>query len=99
MSGNKRGLRAILAATVVVSLFAPLAEATAGGIREIATAINEPGGMNAVNLRVAEQYIGEFGNLAKTNNSIIIPTDLSDIAGMIKSATSVIKQTGTVSEN
>jgi len=68
-----------------------VAEATASGIREIASAINEKGGVNAVNLRIAEQYLNEFGKLAKTNNSIIIPSDLSDIAGMIKAASSVIK--------
>jgi len=69
-----------------------IAEATAKGIREIASAINEKGGTNAVNLRIAEQYLNEFGKLAKTNNSIIIPSDLSDIAGMIKAAVSVIKE-------
>ncbi len=68
-----------------------VAEATATGIREIASAINEKGGVNAVNLRIAEQYLNEFGKLAKTNNSIIIPSNLSDIAGMIKSAATVIK--------
>ncbi|MBU4446590.1 MAG: paraslipin [Candidatus Marinimicrobia bacterium] len=68
-----------------------VAIATAEGIREIAKAINEKGGLNAVNLRVAEQYLNEFGKLAKTNNSIIIPSDLSDIAGMIKSVTTVLK--------
>ena len=68
-----------------------VAEATAKGIREIAAAINEKGGINAVNLRIAEQYLNEFGKLAKTNNSIIIPSNLSDIAGMIKAAASVMK--------
>ena len=68
-----------------------VAEATAKGIREIASAINEKGGVNAVNLRIAEQYLNEFGKLAGTNNSIIIPSNLSDIAGMIKAAASVIK--------
>lgn len=68
-----------------------VATATAKGIREIAEAINSEGGLNAVNLRVAEQYIGEFGKLAKTNNTIIIPSDLSDIAGMISTAMTVIK--------
>lgn len=68
-----------------------VAEATAKGIREIASAINEKGGVNAVNLRIAEQYLDEFGKLAKTNNSIIIPSNLSDIAGMIKAVASVIK--------
>ena len=68
-----------------------IAEATAKGIREIAAAINEEGGINAVNLRVAEQYINEFGKLAKTNNSIIIPSNLSDLTGMISTAMTVIK--------
>ncbi len=68
-----------------------IALATAMGIREIATAINEKGGLNAVNLRVAEQYISEFGKLAKTNNSIIIPSNVADIAGMLASAMTVIK--------
>ena len=68
-----------------------VAEATANGIREIASAINEKGGVNAVNLRIAEQYLNEFGKLAKTNNSIIIPSNLADIAGVIKAAASVIK--------
>ena len=68
-----------------------VAAATAKGIREIAAAINEEGGISAVNLRVAEQYINEFGKLAKTNNSIIIPSDLSDLTGMISTAMTVIK--------
>ncbi|MCY3774406.1 MAG: paraslipin [Candidatus Aminicenantes bacterium] len=69
-----------------------VAEATAKGIREIASAINEQGGQDAVNLRVAEQYIKQFGNLARTNNSLIIPTNLSDMAGMIASAMTVVQQ-------
>lgn len=68
-----------------------VAIATAAGIREIANAINEKGGLNAVNLRVAEQYLQEFGKLAKTNNTLIIPANLSDIGGMIASAMEVIK--------
>ncbi len=70
-----------------------IARATAWGIREIAKAINEKGGTAAVNLRVAEQYLKEFGKLAQTNNSMIIPTDLSDVAGIIAAATSVIEKT------
>ncbi len=69
-----------------------IAIATAKGIREIATAINQEGGMNAVNLRIAEQYLGEFGKLAKENNTMIIPSDLSDIAGMVATAMTVIKK-------
>ncbi len=70
-----------------------VAFATAKGIREIALSINEQGGMNAVNLRIAEQYLTEFGKLAKTNNSMIVPADLSDIAGVISSITSVLGKT------
>jgi len=68
-----------------------VALATAMGIKEIAKAIGSDHGDSAVNLRIAEQYLGEFGKLAKTNNTMIIPSDLSDIAGIIASATKVIQ--------
>jgi regulator of protease activity HflC (stomatin/prohibitin superfamily) len=68
-----------------------VAKATANGLREIAAAINERGGINAVNLRIAEQYLGEFGNLAKTNNTIILPSNLTDLAGMVATVASVLK--------
>ncbi|GAI21737.1 unnamed protein product, partial [marine sediment metagenome] len=70
-----------------------IAKATAAGIRQIALAINEKGGIDAVNLRVAEQYLDEFGKLAATNNSMIIPTNLADISGIIAAATSVMERT------
>jgi regulator of protease activity HflC (stomatin/prohibitin superfamily) len=77
-----------------------VAEATAKGISQIAAAINEKGGTDAVNLRIAEQYLNEFGKLAKTNNSMIIPSNLADIAGIIKAAASVIRtQTETAQMN
>jgi len=69
-----------------------VAFATAKGIREIATAINEEGGMNAVTLRVAEQYLNEFGKLAKTTNTMIIPNNMADVAGIIATAMSIIKE-------
>jgi regulator of protease activity HflC (stomatin/prohibitin superfamily) len=68
-----------------------VAQATADGIRKIAAAINEEGGASAVNLRIAEQYLTEFGKLAKENNTMIIPSDLADIAGVIKAASSVLR--------
>jgi regulator of protease activity HflC (stomatin/prohibitin superfamily) len=71
-----------------------VAVATAEGIRKIALAIEEPGGADAVNLRVAEQYIREFGNLAKENNTVILPATLSDIGGMVAAAKSLLKATG-----
>ncbi len=70
-----------------------VAQATAHGIREIATAINEKGGMNAVNLRVAERYINEFGRLASKNNTMIIPSNLSDISSVVATVSSVLKNT------
>jgi regulator of protease activity HflC (stomatin/prohibitin superfamily) len=68
-----------------------IATATAEGITAIAQSIQAEGGTDAVNLRIAEQYIGEFGKLAKTNNTMIIPANLSDVAGLIATAKEVIK--------
>jgi regulator of protease activity HflC (stomatin/prohibitin superfamily) len=70
-----------------------VAAATAKGITDIAKSIIAEGGINAVNLRIAEQYLTEFGKLAKTNNSMIVPADLSDIAGILSSITSVLNKT------
>ncbi len=72
-----------------------VAEATANGIRQIAEAISgTKGGVEAMNLKIAEQYITEFGKIAKTGNTMILPTDLANIAGFIKAATTVVKSTG-----
>ena len=57
----------------------------------VAEAIKAPGGMEAVNLRVAEQYIGEFGKLAKENNTMILPSNLTDVAGVVATAMKVIE--------
>jgi regulator of protease activity HflC (stomatin/prohibitin superfamily) len=71
-----------------------VAEATASGIRSVAMAVNEQGGIQALNLRVAEKYIQEFGHLAQESNTMIIPSNLSDMAGLVATATSVVKGTG-----
>ncbi|HYP06088.1 MAG TPA: stomatin-like protein [Bryobacteraceae bacterium] len=71
-----------------------VATATAEGIRRVAEAIQAPGGVEAVQLRVAEQYIREFGNLAKTGNTMIIPANVTDVASMIATALTVVKQPG-----
>lgn len=68
-----------------------IANATAEGIRSVAAAIGGPGGREAVQLRVAEQYITQFGHLAKTNNSMIIPTNMADISSVIATAMNVVK--------
>jgi regulator of protease activity HflC (stomatin/prohibitin superfamily) len=67
------------------------AEATAKAIRQIGEAMGTPGGMQAVNLQVAEQYIAAFANLARTNNTVILPTNVADVAGLIATAMSVVK--------
>ncbi|MES2160093.1 MAG: stomatin-like protein [Pseudomonadota bacterium] len=68
-----------------------LAEANASALRQVGAAIREPGGEDAVNLKVAEQYVGAFSQLAKTNNSIIIPANLGEMSGLIATAMQVVK--------
>jgi regulator of protease activity HflC (stomatin/prohibitin superfamily) len=68
-----------------------IASATAEGINRVAAAIQAPGGFQAVQLRVAEQYINQFGNLAKAGNTFIIPTNLSDASSFIATAMSIIR--------
>ncbi|MDA3844459.1 MAG: paraslipin [Candidatus Kapabacteria bacterium] len=68
-----------------------VAKATSDGLRHISKAINEENGLDAVNLRIAEQYLNEFGKLASTNNSMIIPSNMADISSIIATATSVFK--------
>ena len=67
------------------------AEATAKAIRQIGEALNEPGGVAAVNLRVAEEYIEQFGKLARTTNTLILPANVADVGGFIATAMSVIR--------
>jgi len=68
-----------------------IAEANAKAIRQVAEAVEAPGGLNAVNLKVAEQYIAAFGNLATKANTMILPGNAADVAGMIATAMSVIR--------
>ena len=69
-----------------------VAGATAEGIIKVAEAIQAPGGGQAVQLRVAEQYIAEFGKLAKEGNSLIMPAAVSDVGSMVAMAMNIIKQ-------
>jgi regulator of protease activity HflC (stomatin/prohibitin superfamily) len=65
------------------SAITSVATATAAGIRSVAEAIKLPGGQEAVQLRVAEQYIGQFGELAKKSNTIVLPANVADVGSMI----------------
>ena len=67
-----------------------LATATAEALRRVAAATQAEGGMNAVNLQVAEKYVEAFSQLAKTNNTLIVPGNLGDISGMIASAMKIV---------
>jgi len=74
-------------ATAIVAL----AEASAAALRQVGAAINAPGGMDAVSLRVAEHYVDAFANLAKTNNTLIVPANLGDMSTVIASALQIVK--------
>jgi regulator of protease activity HflC (stomatin/prohibitin superfamily) len=70
-----------------------LAEATAAGVRAVAEAIADRGGMEAANLKVAQQYVEAFANLAKVSNTLIIPASANDVAGVIATAMTVLDRT------
>lgn len=70
-----------------------IAQATAEGLRKVADTIRIPGGQEAVQLRVAEQYIAKFGELARTNNTLVLPASVSDVGSMIALAMNAIRQT------
>ena len=68
-----------------------VADATAKAIERIAASIRLPGGIEAVNMKVAERYVDAFSGLAKTNNTMIVPANLGDVASLLASATQIIK--------
>ncbi|MDR1350266.1 MAG: SPFH/Band 7/PHB domain protein [Zoogloeaceae bacterium] len=68
-----------------------VAEATAEALRLVASAIKDPGGIEAVNLKVAQQYVDAFGKLAKEGNTLIIPGNLADISSLVAAALKVVK--------
>ena len=69
-----------------------VAEATASAIRQIAAAIREPGGEQAVQLKVAERAVDAYGQLAKTNNTMIVPGNMSEVSALIGTAMTLLKQ-------
>ncbi|WP_321885713.1 SPFH domain-containing protein [Paraburkholderia bannensis] len=71
-----------------------VAEANATAIQKIGNSIQAQGGMDAVNLKVAEQYVTAFGNLAKQGNTLIVPGNMSDLSSMIASALTIVNRTG-----
>src|SRR5688572_16901141 len=69
-----------------------VATATAEGIRVVAETIKMPGGFEAMQLRLAEQYVKEFGNLAKSGNSMVVPANIADVTSMLQLAMGALKQ-------
>ena len=70
-----------------------IAEATAAGVRAVADAIGDKGGLEAANLKVAQQYVEAFANLARTTNTVILPTNVADVAGVVATAMTVLEKT------
>jgi len=68
-----------------------VATATAQGLEKVASAVTANGGAEAMQLRIAEQYIGEFGNLAKHGNTFVVPANLADLTSMMALATDIAK--------
>ena len=68
-----------------------VADATASAILKIAQSIQSPGGMEAVNLKVAEKYVEAFGQVAKAGNTMILPADMSNMGSLVAAAMSVVK--------
>ena len=88
--GEKQG--AINRAQGEAAAIIAIADANAEALRKVGQAISEQGGSDAVNLKVAEQYVAAFEKLAKTNNSIIVPSNLSDIGGLIAGAMKIVEE-------
>src|SRR3954468_17434069 len=70
-----------------------IAEATAAGVRSVAEAIGDKGGVEAANLKVAQQYVEAFANLAKSSNTLILPSNTADVAGVVATAMTVLDRT------
>ncbi|MBP7518127.1 MAG: paraslipin [Desulfobulbus sp.] len=70
-----------------------VAEATAEGIRRVAQALSSPGGQDAANLEVAKKYLDQFGKLAKENNTMILPANLTDVSAMVATVMSTLDHT------
>jgi regulator of protease activity HflC (stomatin/prohibitin superfamily) len=70
-----------------------VAEATASAVRQVAAALESPGGLQAANLKVAEKYVEQFGNIAKQGNTLIVPSNIADVASMLSTAMTVLDKT------
>lgn len=74
-----------------------VAQATADAIRTVADAVKQPGGMEAVNLKVAEQYVEAFAKLAKEGNTMIMPANIADMGSLVAAGMQIVKNQKQVS--
>ena len=86
--------KVILEATAEAEQIVQRARATASSLKLLANQLNERGGMEAASLRVAEQYVAAFGRIAKSSNTMLLPADAGNPAGMVAQALAVFKQVG-----
>jgi regulator of protease activity HflC (stomatin/prohibitin superfamily) len=70
-----------------------VATATAEGLRKVATALSEQGGIEAMQLRIGEEYVKQFGKLAQTGTTLVVPANLTDLASVVTMATSIARKT------
>lgn len=68
-----------------------IAAATAGGLRQVGEAVRQPGGFEAMQLRVAEQYVAGFGEIAKSSTTVVLPASLSDVGSLVATAMSIMR--------
>ena len=96
MIRNSEALRQqqINEAEVEASAILAVARATSGGLRMVAHILDGPGGLDAARLRVAEDYVLQFGELAKASNTLIVPASASELSSMLATAFSVFDMTG-----
>jgi len=69
-----------------------VANATAEGLRQVGGALSERGGMDAMQLRIGEEYLRQFGKIAKESTTLIVPGNLSDLASVVTMATSIVRK-------
>jgi regulator of protease activity HflC (stomatin/prohibitin superfamily) len=71
-----------------------VATATAEGLRQVGIALSDRGGIEAMQLRIGEEYVRQFGRLAQSSTTLVIPAELSDLASIVSMATSIARRTG-----
>jgi regulator of protease activity HflC (stomatin/prohibitin superfamily) len=69
-----------------------VANATAEGLRLVASALSAPGGTDAMQLRIGEEYVKQFGKMAKESTTLVVPSNLADLASVVSMATSITKR-------